>query len=222
MQKEVQASEAATEAKQEAAKPPAAGGKEESSLDKKKRLLAQMEKSGNKAGAASLRASIEKDESLQRLGEQPAKPAPAKQEPKPAVQAVKPASNQPYSESDLEAAKRNLAMAEKSGGKAAISAARSRVEKMESANKVADASVKPISTAPNGAAINKESQKVAGAQGATKGAGSSQNVVAPVTTTNVNQNQTQNVSMKPSATPTFGSWQSHFYNAGLSGQRPVF
>lgn len=170
-----------------------------------------------------------------------------------------------YSEEDIAAAKRQLAMAEKSGGKAAISVARSRLQRMESQNKMADslepakttgspepkgklsgftiaahkdeieaetnkliaegtdpsdareeailtvkarkAKITPVPTGVPGQALNQESQKVAGASGGP--GGTSQNVVAPVTTTNVNQSQTQNLSVKPSATPTFGMSVSH-------------
>lgn len=207
-------------------------------------------------------------------GPQPAAAGPAAQP------AAKPAggSNAVYSKEDIAAAERHLAMAEKSGSKAAISGARSRLQNMKSQNKMADslepakttgspepkgklsgftiaahkdeieaetnkliaegtdpsdareeailtvkarkAKITPVPTGVPGQALNQESQKVAGASGGP--GGTSQNVVAPVTTTNVNQSQTQNLSVKPSATPTFGSWQSSFYNLGLAGQRPVF
>lgn len=157
---------------------------------------------------------------------QAAKTEPAKVEPQPRV----------YSDDELAAQRKRLETAEKAGGKAAISTERSRLQSMESQNKQAAAAakmtpeqrtaategtkVKPVPTGVPGQALNQESQKVAGASGGT--GGTSQNVVAPVTTTNVNQSQTQNLSVKPSATPTFGSWQSSFYNLGLAGQRPVF
>jgi hypothetical protein len=70
-------------------------------------------------------------------------PQPA---PGPAAQpAAKPAggSNGVYSKEDIAAAERNLAVAEKSGGKAAISAARSRLENMKSQNKMAEAGGPP-------------------------------------------------------------------------------
>lgn len=59
------------------------------------------------------------------------------------------------------------------------------------------------------------SQNVAGAPRG--GGGSSQNVVAPVTTTNVNNSQSQNVSIRPNATPTFG-----MSNSGTDTMIPVF
>ena len=73
----------------------------------------------------------------------------------------------------------------------------------------------PVATAPPGAAINMASQNVAGASGG--GGGSSQSVVAPVTTTNNNSNQSQNVSIRPNATPTFGMQMS-----GSGTMVPVF
>jgi hypothetical protein len=142
-------------------------------------------------------------------------PAPGKQAPAPNAEVVK-----PYSQEDIDKQKQLAATMEKSGNETGTRAARTRVERMENQNKLAEDTAKmtpeqrkavaegkpvqPIPTAPNGAAINNESQKVAAAKGDIKGAGSSQNVVAPVTTTNVNQNQTQNISVKPSATPEFG------------------
>jgi hypothetical protein len=73
----------------------------------------------------------------------------------------------------------------------------------------------PVATAAPGAAINMASQNVAGVP---RGAGgSSQNVVAPVTTTNVNNSQSQNVSIRPNATPTFG-----MSNSGTGAMVPVF
>lgn len=174
---------------------------------------------------------------------QPAKAQPAAKTQPPAAKtqpAKAPAKIQPearvYSENELAEQRKRLEVAEKAGGKAAISVERSRLQSMESQNKQAAAAakmtpeqraavtegtkVKPVPTGVPGQALNQESQKVAGASGGT--GGSSQNVVAPVTTTNVNQSQTQNLSVKPSATPSFGMWQSQFYNLGLSGQRPVF
>ena len=73
----------------------------------------------------------------------------------------------------------------------------------------------PVATVPQGAAINMASQNVAGAPRG--GGGSSQNVVAPVTTTNVNNSQSQNVSIRPNATPTFG-----MSNSGTGTMTPVF
>lgn len=148
---------------------------------------------------------------------QPAKTQPAKVQAKP----------QTYSKEDIAAAERNLAAAEKSGNKSAISMSRSRLSAMKQQNKLSETpapvqgeKIKPVPTGVPGQTLNAESQKVAGTGGGA--GGSSQNVVAPVTTTNVNQSQTQNLSVKPSATPSFGMWQSSFYNMGLAGQRPVF
>ena len=64
----------------------------------------------------------------------------------------------------------------------------------------------PVATAPQGTAMNADSQNVAGAPRG--GGGSSQNVVAPVTTNVNNSNQSQNVSIRPNATPTFGMQMS--------------
>lgn len=67
----------------------------------------------------------------------------------------------------------------------------------------------PQQPAP-GQALATESQKVAGASAGAPGGSSSQNIVAPVTTTNVSQNSSQNVSMPASATPVFGMQSSFF------------
>jgi len=64
--------------------------------------------------------------------------------------------------------------------------------------------IQPLPQQPaRGDALAAESQKVAGAQ-QTGGGGSQNNIVAPNTTTNVNQNSNQNLSIRPSAVPTFG------------------
>lgn len=68
----------------------------------------------------------------------------------------------------------------------------------------------PVAQQPAaGQALANESQRVAGAGGAAGGS-SSQSVVAPVTTTNVNQSSSQNISMPASATPMFGMQASFF------------
>lgn len=78
------------------------------------------------------------------------------------------------------------------------------------------ATMTPVQTKAPGQAISAESQKVAGAGGA-PAAARSQNVVAPVTTTNVNQSSSQNISMPTSATPVFGMQASFF-----GGSQPMF
>jgi len=128
-----------------------------------------------------------------------------------------------YSEKDLADQKKRLEIAEKAGGKAAISVERSRLQNMESRNRLAAAegpNVKPVPTGVPGQTLNAESQAINNRATAGQGAGVSQNVVAPTTT--VNQSSSQNLSTYPSATPAFGSWQSQFYNLGLSGRRPEF
>lgn len=70
----------------------------------------------------------------------------------------------------------------------------------------------PVAQQPaKGTALAAESQRVAGAGGSQST--SSQNVVAPVTTTNVSQSSSQNVSMPASATPLFGM-QASFFGGG--------
>jgi hypothetical protein len=77
--------------------------------------------------------------------------------------------------------------------------------------------ITPVAQQPAaGQALANESQRVAGAGGAAGGS-SSQSVVAPVTTTNVNQSSSQNISMPTSATPVFGMQASFF-----GGGQPMF
>jgi hypothetical protein len=91
---------------------------------------------------------------------------------------------------------------------------------MESANKVAAATaqatpeqraavaegrrVEPVQTTPPGQQIMTDSQKVAAADSAAGGSKSTSVVNAP-STTNVNNGQTNNITARPSATPTFGA-----------------
>ena len=90
-----------------------------------------------------------------------------------------------------------------------------QAEELNKAFPPAKVTYSSVATAPQGTAMNADSQNVAGAPRG--GGGSSQNVVAPVTTTNVNNSQSQNVSIRPNATPTFG-----MSNSGTGTMTPVF
>ncbi|MDC3266487.1 hypothetical protein OAU13_01025 [bacterium] len=188
----------------------------EDGVDKLAKGIVKLAIAAKAAKALGLQLPIASDSFVKAPGQavtqpakaQPTKTEPAKAQPQPRV----------YSDDELAAQRKRLETAEKAGGKAAISNERSRLQSMESQNKQAAAAtkmtpeqrtavtegtkVKPVPTGVPGQALNQESQKVAGATGTVNGP--SQNVVAPVTTTNVNQSQTQNLSVKPSATPEFG------------------
>ena len=82
-----------------------------------------------------------------------------------------------------------------------------------------DTKVTPVPTAPQGAAMNADSQKIAAAQSGGAGGGQT-NIVAPQSSV-VNAPQSQTINAPLNATPTFGRYQS-FYDAGLAGQRPLF
>ena len=140
----------------------------------------------------------------------------------------------PYNAADIQK-QRELA-AKMPEGSAGRRTAEAQLQKMESANKVAEASaqatpeqraavaegrrVTPVPTSMPGEQIAADSQKVAGAEGAGAGGKGAAVVNAP-STTNVNNGQTNNLTVRPSATPGFGMWQSSL-NVGLASQRPPF
>lgn len=163
-------------------------------------------------------------------GGQPAagQPAAAAGQPaapgKPAAQ-VQPAT-QVYSNEEIAQAERNLATAEKSGNKAVISQARSRLSSMKQQNKVAEATAqatpeqrqaiaegKPVPVPTNqGQQITTDSQKVAAAQGGGGAGGGQTNIVAP-TSSVVNAPQSQTVNAPLSAYGIFGGRVSNAQGA---------
>lgn len=127
------------------------------------------------------------------------------------------AAPQVYSKEEIATAERNLAAAEKSGGKAAVSAARSRLENMKSQNKIAASTAqatpeqrqavatgKPVPVPANqGQRITTDSQKVEAAKGSSGGGGGQTNIVAPQSSV-VNAPQSQTVNAPLSAYGIFG------------------
>lgn len=138
--------------------------------------------------------------------------APGKQ---PAAQ-VQPAPQQ-YSSEDIAKAEKQVEIAEKSGNKAAVSQARSRLSNMKQQNKIAQATAqatpeqrkavaegKPVPVAATqGQQITSDSQKVAAAQGGGGAGGGQTNIVAPQSSV-VNAPQSQVVNAPLSAYGIFG------------------
>lgn len=176
-------------------------------IQSQEQLAAKMEKSGNKTGAAQARTRVERMENLNKLAEDAAKLTPEQREA--VVSGNKVEKETSVEKETLIAGEpvvpgRELSKNQLMAIDMGIASGNSYSPEIMAQFKKQKGLVKPVPTAPNGAAINNESQRVAGAQSEGKGMGASQNVVAPVTTTNVSQNQTQNISVKPSATPNFG------------------
>lgn len=248
---------------QPAAKPPGGSNAVYSKQDiaAAERNLAMAEKSGGKAAISAARSRLENMKSQNKMVEaggpsQQGTVTPVTQQAVPSAQPAQgnvldrtataavrgatppPAQTQgaqgPYSETDIQ--KQRQLAAKMPEGSAGRRTAEAQLQKMESANKVAEASaqatpeqraavaegrrVTPVPTAMPGEQIAADSQKVAGAEGAGAGGKGAAVVNAP-STTNVNNGQTNNLTVRPSATPGFGMWQSSL-NVGLASQRPPF
>jgi hypothetical protein len=209
------------------------------------RNLAMAEKSGGKAAISAARSRLENMKSQNKMAEaggpsQQGTVTPVTQQAVPSAQPAQgnvldrtataavrgatppPAQTQgaqgPYSAADIQ--KQRDLVAKMPEGSAGRKSAEAQLQKMESANKVAAATaqatpeqraavaegrrVEPVQTTPPGQQIMTDSQKVAAADSAAGGSKSTSVVNAP-STTNVNNGQTNNITARPSATPTFGA-----------------
>ncbi len=129
------------------------------------------------------------------------------------------AAAKPYSQQDIQKQEQLVAQMEKSGNKSGAGSARARLQNMQSLNKQADTvaqmtpeqrravaegkPITPVSTAPQGAAMNADSQKVAAAQSGGGTGGGQTNIVAPQSSV-VNAPQSQTVNAPLSAYGIFG------------------
>jgi hypothetical protein len=129
------------------------------------------------------------------------------------------AAAKPYSQQDIQKQEQLVAQMEKSGNKSGASSARARLQNMQSQNKQADTAaqmtpeqrravaegkpITPVSTAPQGTAMNADSQKVAAAQSGGGTGGGQTNIVAPQSSV-VNAPQSQTVNAPLSAYGIFG------------------
>jgi hypothetical protein len=129
------------------------------------------------------------------------------------------AAAKPYSQQDIQKQEQLVAQMEKSGNKSGASSARARLQNMQSQNKQADTAaqmtpeqrravaegkpVRAVPTAPQGTAMNADSQKVAAAQSGGGTGGGQTNIVAPQSSV-VNAPQSQTVNAPLSAYGIFG------------------